>query len=92
MAEPKITAGSAARSEADSAPAVEAPRVSGAKWSAPIGIRCLACGSDDLDAAEAPRGDDPVHCRACDAWHTYLQLEIAAVEAVRRDRVRRGSR
>ncbi len=57
---------------------------------APIGIRCLACGSDDLDASAHPRGDEPVRCRACDAWHTYLELEIAAVEAIRRERARRS--
>lgn len=59
--------------------------------SAPIGIRCLACGSDDLDASVHPRGDEPVRCRPCGAWHTYLDLEVAAVEAVRRDRSQRGS-
>jgi hypothetical protein len=57
---------------------------------APIGIRCLSCGSDDLDTTAHPRGDEPVHCRQCGAWHTYLELEIAAVEAVRRERARRS--
>ncbi|HEY6940573.1 hypothetical protein [Dokdonella sp.] len=74
------------RSERDRAPTRDAP---GAKAAAPIGLRCLACGSHDLDTTEAPRGDDPVRCCTCDTWSTFLQLEMAAVEAVRRDRARR---
>ena len=55
----------------------------------PIGIRCLACGSDDLDATEQPRGDEAVRCRRCGEWTTYGALEAAAVEAVRRELARR---
>lgn len=62
----------------------------GATPPAPIGVRCLACGSDDLDTTAEPRGDEPVRCRHCGAWHTYLELEIAAVDAVRRERARRS--
>ncbi len=54
-----------------------------------IGIRCLACGSDDLDASAHPRGDEVVRCRNCGAFETYRTLETAAVEAVRRERMRR---
>ncbi|MBA8885598.1 hypothetical protein [Dokdonella fugitiva] len=35
-----------------------------------------------------PRGDEPVQCRQCGEWNTYLRLEIAAVERVRQ-RLRR---
>jgi hypothetical protein len=55
----------------------------------PIGIRCLACGSDDLDASEHPRGDEVVQCRPCGEWNTYRVLELAAIEAVRRELARR---
>ena len=58
----------------------------------PISIRCLACGSDDLDATEQPRGDEAVRCRRCGEWTTYGALETAAVEAVRRELARRLGR
>lgn len=55
----------------------------------PIGIRCLACGSDHLDASEHPRGDEVVQCRHCGEWNTYRALELAAIEAVRQELARR---
>jgi hypothetical protein len=55
---------------------------------APLAVRCLACGSADLDMSVHPRGDEPVQCRQCGEWNTYLRLEIAAVERVRQ-RLRR---
>lgn len=89
-AEPgEVPAGGSDRTSAGPVAAARADGVD-APPPAPIGIRCLACGSDDLDATAHPRGDEPVRCRPCGAWHTYLELEIAAVEAVRRERARRS--
>lgn len=55
----------------------------------PLDVRCLACDGSDLDVGVQPRGDEPVQCRKCGEWNTYLRLEIAAVERVRRERLRR---
>jgi hypothetical protein len=55
----------------------------------PVDIRCLTCGSTDLDASRAPRGDEPVRCRRCGEWDTYATLEAAAVEVVRRSLAQR---
>lgn len=57
--------------------------------SGPIGIRCLACGSTDLDVSEHPRGDEPIRCRDCGEWDTYRTLEVAAVDMIRRELARR---
>ena len=90
-------AGSAPPADADDvdvaerwAPAAARPGIGTADDAAgPIGIRCLACGSANLDASDHPRGDEPVRCRHCGEWNTYRALEVAAVEAVRRELARR---
>jgi len=56
----------------------------------PLRLRCLGCGSGDLDVSAEPRGDEPVRCGRCGRWDSFHALETAAIEAVRRDIARRG--
>ncbi|TCO36834.1 hypothetical protein EV148_11110 [Dokdonella fugitiva] len=84
--------GAKRRTCGEGAPSLDAAAVPAgkpvARTPAPLDVRCLACGSADLDMSVHPRGDEPVQCRQCGEWNTYLRLEIAAVERVRQ-RLRR---